>query len=301
MSEVNVTIFDRNYRLAVTTAQALERKGNGTDDKERDEAQQDARNTAGDKARKAHGRTELKADNGDRGIGAGDQQVLDKREQIAQDHADNKRQYGADDGTDGDVGETRDAQDDHGNGRAGRKEQDTHGALLGLIAELAHDARIERHVAKRDAADDRHGAQTQEVIVKEICHTQAKGGRNNKLGDQYDDAGLDSARRGLKADAGTHKKQNRGNDGVGTAAAGSRKEAADLKDLRTEGVEQKANDHGIDHDVARDTRYLEFLLHVGGRFLCHETPISADAEQKPTSHFATVKFDHSTRRSRPAR
>lgn len=144
-------------------------------------------------------------------------------------------------------------------------------------------------------------AQAQEVVVKEICHTQAKGGRNNKLGDQYDDAGLDSARRGLKADAGTHEEQDRSDDGIGAATAGSRKEAADLKDLRTESVEQKANNHGIDHDVARDTRYLEFLLLVGGRFLCHETPISADAEQKPTSRFATVKFDHGTRRSRPAR
>lgn len=118
------------------------------------------------------------------------------------------RQDGSDDGADGDVGETRDTEDDHGDGGAGRKEQDTDGALLGLIAELAHDARIERHVAKRDAADDRHGAQAQEVVVKEICHAQAKGSRNNKLGDQHDDAGLDSARRGLKADAGTHKQQD---------------------------------------------------------------------------------------------
>ena len=54
--------------LAVTTAQALERKGDGTDDKERDEAQQDAGDAAGDKARQAHGRTELKSDDGDRGI-----------------------------------------------------------------------------------------------------------------------------------------------------------------------------------------------------------------------------------------
>ncbi|MEE0666090.1 MAG: hypothetical protein UCI71_06985, partial [Collinsella sp.] len=60
------------------------------------------------------------------------------------------------------------------------------------------------------------------------------------------------------------------------------------------------NDHGIDHDVARDTRDFEFLVLVGGRSLCHETPISADAEQKTTSYFATVKFDHGTRRSRPA-
>ena len=60
-------------------AQALERKGDGADDKERDQAQQDARDAAGDKARQAHGRTELKSDDGDRGIGAGDQQVLDKR------------------------------------------------------------------------------------------------------------------------------------------------------------------------------------------------------------------------------
>ena len=106
---------------------------------------------------------------------------------------------------------------------------------------------------------------------------------------------------GLKADAGAHEQQDRGNDGVGAAAAGSRKEAADLKDLRAEGIEQKADDHRIDHDVARDARYLEFLLLAGGRFLCHETPISADAEQKPTSRFATVKFDHGTRRSRPPR
>ena len=50
-------------------------------------------------------------------------------------------------------------------------------------------------------------------------------------------------RRGLEADAGAHEEQDRGDDGVGAAAAGSRKEAADLKDLRTEGVEQKADDH----------------------------------------------------------
>ena len=149
-----------NGRLAVTTAQALEGKGNGTDDKERDEAQQDARNAAGDKARKTHGRTELKTDNGNRRIGAGNQQVLDEREQVAQNHADNKRQDGSDDGADGDVGETRDTEDDHRDGGAGRKEQDTDGALLGLVAELAHDAGVERHVAKRNAADDRHGAQT---------------------------------------------------------------------------------------------------------------------------------------------
>ena len=120
----------------------------------------------------------------------------------------------------------------------------------------------------------------------------SQGRRNNKLGDQYDDAGLDSARRGLKADAGTHEEQDRSDDGIG---------AADLKDLRAEGIEQKANDHRVDHDVTRDTRDFEFLLLVGGRFLCHETPISADAEQKPTSHFATVKSEHGTRRSRPAR
>ena len=94
-------------RLTVAAAQALEGKGNGTDDKERDEAQQDARDAAGDKARKAHGRTELKTDDSDRGIGTGDQQVLDKREQVAQDHADNERQDGTDDGADGNVGETR--------------------------------------------------------------------------------------------------------------------------------------------------------------------------------------------------
>ena len=201
----------------------------------------------------------------------------------------------------GDVGKTRNTQDDHGDGGAGRKEQDTDGALLGLVAELTHDARIERHVAKRDAADDRHGAQAQEVVVKEICHTQAKGSRNNKLGNQHDDTGLDGARRGLKADARAHKQQDRGDDGVGAAAAGGGKEATDLEDLRAEGIEQKADDHRVDHDVTRDARYFEFLLLVGGRFLCHETPISADAGQKPTSRFATVKFDHGTRGSRPAR
>ena len=100
---------------------------------------------------------------------------------------------------------------------------------------------------------------------------------------------------------GTHEEQDRSDDGIGAAAAGGGKEAADLKDLRAEGIEQKANDHGIDHDVTRDTRDFEFLLLVGGRFLCHETPISTDAEQKPTSHFATVKSEHGTRRSRPAR
>ncbi len=134
--------------FTIAAAQALERKGDGADDKERDQAQQDARDAAGDEARKAHGRTELKTNYSDRGIGAGNQQVLDKREQVAQDHADNKRQDGSDDGTDGDIGETRDTEDDHRDGGAGRKEQDTDGALLGLIAELAHDARIERHVAK---------------------------------------------------------------------------------------------------------------------------------------------------------
>jgi len=68
-------------------------------------------------------------------------------------------QDGSDDGADGDVGETRNTKDDHRDGGAGRKEQDTDGALLGLIAELAHDARIERHVAKRNAADDGNRAQ----------------------------------------------------------------------------------------------------------------------------------------------
>ena len=182
-----------------------------------------------------------------------------------------------------------------------RKEQDTDGALLGLIAELAHDARIERHVAKRDAADDRHGAQTQEVVVKEICHAQAESRCDDQLGDQHDDTGLDGTRRGLKADAGAHKQQDRGDNGIGATAAGSRKESADLKNLRAEGVEQKTDDHRINHDVARDARDLEFLLLVGGCFLCHETPISADGIQKPTSRFATVKFDHGTRRNRPAR
>ena len=38
-----------NGRLAVTTAQALERKGDGTDDKQRDKAQQDAGNATSDK------------------------------------------------------------------------------------------------------------------------------------------------------------------------------------------------------------------------------------------------------------
>ena len=139
------------------------------------------------------------------------------------------------------------------------------------------------------------------VIVKEVRDAQTQRGCHYKLRNQHDDAGLDGARRGLKADAGAHEQQDRGNDGVGAAAAGSRKEAADLKDLWAEGIEQKADDHRIDHDVARDARYLEFLLLAGGRFLCHETPISADAEQKPTSRFATVKFDHGTRRSRPPR
>ena len=37
--------------LAIAAAQTLERKGDGTDDKQRDKAQQDAGNTAGDKAR----------------------------------------------------------------------------------------------------------------------------------------------------------------------------------------------------------------------------------------------------------
>ena len=55
----------------------------------------------------------------------------------------------SDDCTDRNVGETRDTKDDHRDGGAGRKEQNTDSALLGLIAELAHDARIERHVAKR--------------------------------------------------------------------------------------------------------------------------------------------------------
>ena len=64
-----------------------------------------------------------------------------------------------DDRADGDVGETRNAQDDHGDGGAGRKEKDTHGALLGFVAELAHDTRVERHVAKRNAADDGNRAQ----------------------------------------------------------------------------------------------------------------------------------------------
>ena len=267
--------------LAVTTAQALERKGDGTDDKQRDKAQQDTGNTAGDKARQAHGRTELKSDDGNRGIGTGNQQVLDKREQVAQNHADNERQNGADDGTDRDVGETRDTEDDHGDGGAGRKEQDTDGALLGLIAELAHDARIERHVAKRNAADDRHGAQTQEVIVKEICHAQAESRCDDQLGNQHDDAGLDGARRGLEADAGAHKQQDRGDDGIGATAAGSRKEAADLKNLRAEGVEQKTDDHRIDHDVARNARNLEFLLLVGGCFLCHETPFPLTGYKSP--------------------
>lgn len=63
-------------RLTIAATQALEGKGNGTDDKERDEAQQDARNATGDEARKAHGRTELKTNYSDRGIGAGNQQVL---------------------------------------------------------------------------------------------------------------------------------------------------------------------------------------------------------------------------------
>ena len=66
----------------------------------------------------------------------------------------NKRQDGSDDGADGDVGETRNTKDDHRDGGAGRKEQDTDSALLGLVAELAHDTRVERHVAKRNAADD---------------------------------------------------------------------------------------------------------------------------------------------------
>lgn len=139
------------------------------------------------------------------------------------------------------------------------------------------------------------------VVVKEIRNAQAQRGCHHKLRNQHDDAGLDSTRRGLKADAGAHKQQDRGNDGVGAAAAGSRKEAADLENLRAEGIEQKADDHRVDHDVTRNARYFEFLLLVGVRFLCHETPISADAEQKPTSCFATVKFDHGTRRSRPAR
>ena len=201
----------------------------------------------------------------------------------------------------GDVGETRDTEDDHRDGGAGRKEQDTDSALLGLVAELAHDARVERHVAKRNAADDGNRAQAQKVVVKEIRNAQTQRSRHHKLRNQHDDAGLDGARRGLKADAGTHKQQDRGNDGVGTTTAGGGKEAADLKDLRAEGIEQKANDHRVDHDVTRDTRDFEFLLLVGGRFLCHETPISADAEQKPTSYFATGKFDPGTRRSRPAR
>ena len=51
------------------------------------------------------------------------------------------------------------------------------------------------------------------------------------------------------------------------------------KSLRAEGIEQKADDHRVDHDVTRNARYFEFLLLVGVRFLCHETPISADAEQ----------------------
>ena len=97
------------------------------------------------------------------GFGAGDEQVLDEREEVAQNHADNERQDGADDGADGDVGETRDTEDDHGDGGAGRKEQDTDGALLGLHRRARRSmAVVGRHVAKRNAADDGDRAQAQE-------------------------------------------------------------------------------------------------------------------------------------------
>ena len=86
--------------------------------------------------------------------------------------------------------------------------------MLRLVAELTHDARIECHVAERDAADDGYGTQAQEVVVKEIRHAQAESRRYDELGDQHDNAGLDSARRGLKADTGTHEEQNRGDDGI---------------------------------------------------------------------------------------
>lgn len=67
------------------------------------------------------------------------------------------------------------------------------------------------------------------LSLKKYATPKAESRCDDQLGDQHNDTGLDGTRRGLKADAGAHKQQDRGDDGIGATAAGSRKEAADLK------------------------------------------------------------------------